>query len=180
MTQKDVEHVSVNYNHPSNGPTIMDEQRPLIKVIIRRQEVAKTIADGGLGVNVINKTTCDKLGITKWDACPFWLRMVDTSTIRPLRLIRQLDVILVGHTFQLLTMVLHLDAQEAYTLLLGRPWLKTANIKQNWNKNVLTFRKGKTEIRISTQEKVSTTRQCLPVHTESIIMMEGLDEAEED
>ena len=77
-------------------------------------------------------------------------------------------------------MVLHLDAPGAYPLLLGRPWLKTANIKQNWNKNVLTFRKGKTEIRISTQEKVSTTRQCLPVHTESIIMMEGLDEAEED
>ena len=87
IAQKDAEQVLVNYSHPSNGSTIMDEQSPLIKVIIRRQEVAKTIADGGLGVNVINKTTCDKLGITKWDACPFWLRIVNTTTIRPLGLI---------------------------------------------------------------------------------------------
>ena len=35
----------------------------------------------------------------KWDACPVWLRMTDTSTIRPLGLIRQLDVILGGSHF---------------------------------------------------------------------------------
>ena len=77
-------------------------------------------------------------------------------------------------------MVLHLDAPGAYPLLLGRPWLKTVNIKQNWNKNVLTFRKGKTKIWISTQDKVNMAHQCLPVHAESVNMMEGLDEAEED
>ena len=51
----------------------MDEQSPTIKVIIQGQEVVGAIVDGGSGVNVINKTTCDKLGIWKWDACPFWL-----------------------------------------------------------------------------------------------------------
>ena len=35
-------------------------------------------------------------------------------------------------------------------------------------------------IRISTQEKVKTACQCLPVHAESNNMMEGLEEAEED
>ena len=59
----------------------MDEQSPSIKVIIRGQEVTETIVDGGLGVNVINKITHDRLGITKWDACPFRLRMADTSTV---------------------------------------------------------------------------------------------------
>ena len=49
----------------------MDEQSPSIKVVIRGQEVTGTIVDDGLGVNVINKITCDRLGITKWDACPF-------------------------------------------------------------------------------------------------------------
>ena len=43
----------------------MDEQNPSIKVIINGQEIEGAIVDGGSGVNVINKTTCDKLGITK-------------------------------------------------------------------------------------------------------------------
>ena len=66
----------------------MDEQNPSIKVIIHGQEIEGAIVDGGSGMNVINRTTCDKLGITKWEACPFWLRMADTSTVRPIRLLR--------------------------------------------------------------------------------------------
>ena len=97
----------------------MDEQSPSIKVIIRGHEVARTIVDGGSGANVINKTTCDKLGITKWDTYPFWLRMADTSTVRPLGLIWQIDVILVAHTFQISAGVLSLEAQGAYPFLLG-------------------------------------------------------------
>ena len=65
IAQKDAEQVSVNYSQPNNGPTIMDEQSRSIKGIIWGQEVATTIVDGGLGVNVINKITCDNLGITK-------------------------------------------------------------------------------------------------------------------
>ena len=77
----------------------MDEKNPSIRVIIHGQEIDGTIVDGGSGVNVINKTTCDKLGITKWEACPFWLRMANTNTVQPLGLIRQLDVILGGTYF---------------------------------------------------------------------------------
>ena len=136
--------------------------------------------DGDSGIKVINKITCDRLGITKWEACPIWLRMANTSTVRSLGLIRQLDVILGCHTFQISVVVIHLEAPRAYPLLLGRPWLKTANIKQNWNKNLLTFRKGKNKIWVPTQNKVSTSRQCLLVHADTISMMEGLDEAEEN
>ena len=69
ITQKNTEQILVNYNQPSNGPTIIDEQSLTIKVIMQGQEVANAIVDGGSGVNVINKTTCDKLGIRKWEAC---------------------------------------------------------------------------------------------------------------
>jgi hypothetical protein len=106
--------------------------------------------------------------------------MADTSTVRPIGLLRQLDVVVGGHSFQISAVILHLETQGAYPLLLGRPWLKTANIKQNWNQNVLTFRKGKTKIRISTQNKVVTNKQSLPIYAESVNMMEGLDEDEEN
>ena len=61
---------------------------------------------------------------------------------------------------------------------MGLPWLRTANIKQNWRKNTLTLQKGKTKIRVLTQEKVATNRQCMSFYAESINMMEGLDDTE--
>ena len=179
IAYKGSEQIAVHYNQPSNNPSIMDEQNPSIKVILYGQEIGNVIIDGGSGVNVINKTTCEKLGITEWEACPFWLRMADTSTVRPIGLLRQLDVIIGGHSFQISAVILQLETQGAYPLLLGRPWLKTANIKQNWKQNVLTFRKGKTKVRIPTHNKVTTSKQSLPVHAEAVNMMEGLDEEEE-
>ena len=120
----------------------MDKQSPTIKVIIRGQEVSGSIVDGGSRVNVIKKITCDRLDIIAWEAFPFWLRMANTRIVQPLVLIRQLDIVFGGHTFQILVVVLYLDAPGAYPLLLG-------NIKQNWQKNLLTFWKWKTKIRVS-------------------------------
>ena len=36
--------------------------------------------------------------------------------------------------------------------------------QQNWRKNTLTFRKGKTKIRVSTQEKVATKKDSMPLY----------------
>ena len=66
--------------------------------------------------------------------------------------------------------MVHLEALGAYPLLLGRPWLKTANIKQNWNKNILTFRKVKNKIHVRSVQIVNVSQY----------MMEGLDEIEEN
>ena len=71
ITKQELEDVLVNFTNPVNGPTIMDEQSPIIKVIIHDQEVSGNIIDRGSGVIVINKTTCDRLGITTWNTCPF-------------------------------------------------------------------------------------------------------------
>ena len=45
--------------------------------------------------------------------------MTNISTVRPIGLLRQLDVVLGGHTFQISAVVLHLEALGAYPLLLG-------------------------------------------------------------
>ena len=94
-------------------------------------------------------------------------------------LIRELDVIVGVYTFQISTVVLQLDDVGAYPLMLARSWLKTANIKQNWNKKVLTLWKDKSKIRVFTKDKITTSKQCLPIHAEAVNMMEGLDETEE-
>ena len=81
IAQNGADKVSVNYNNPVTRLMVMDEHSPPIKVAIHGQEVTGSIVDRGSRVNVIIKLTCDQLGITKWDACPFQLRMVDTSML---------------------------------------------------------------------------------------------------
>ena len=75
-------------------------------VIVKGKEITGIIIDGGSGVNVISKRTSDTLGIRDWELCPFWLRMADTSLVRLTGLIRDLDVTIGGHAFQISTVVL--------------------------------------------------------------------------
>ena len=63
----------------------MYEQSPSIKVIIQGQEVPRSIVNGDSCMKAINKLTCDRLGI-KWETCPFWLRMADTSIVQTVRI----------------------------------------------------------------------------------------------
>ena len=87
IAKNKTEEVADKFTNPTQAPTVMDEQSPSIKVIVQGQELLRSVVDGGSGMNVINKLTCDRLCI-KWETCPFWFRIADTSTIRPLGLIR--------------------------------------------------------------------------------------------
>ena len=98
--------------------------------------------------------------------------------IQPLGLIQQLDIFIGGHSFQISAVILDLEAPGVYHLLLGQPWLQATNVKRNWQKNLFTFRKGKTKIRVPTQEKVITKQELVPLYVESFNMIEGLDDKE--
>ena len=112
--------VFTNFTGTSDGPTVVDHSNPAIKVILKRQEVVGCIIDGGLGVNVISARICEQLGISEWEACPFWLRMADTRSVRRLGLIRKLGIVIGGHRFEILAVVLDLDAPGAYPILVRR------------------------------------------------------------
>ena len=127
--------ISANYTESSSGPAVLDHHNLAIKVVLQGQEIMGCIVDDGSGVNVISKTTCIRLDITDWEACPFWLRMVDTHPVRPLGLIRKLRIVVGRHRFEISAVVLSLDALGVYPILLGRPWLQFTNIKQNWQHN---------------------------------------------
>ena len=142
--------VSANFAESSTGPTIVDHHNPAIKLVLQGQEISGCIIDGGSGVNVINTNTCAQLGITGWEACPFWLRMADTRSVRPLGLIRKVGIIVGDHRINISAVVLSLDAPGAYLILLGRPWLCSANIKQNWQHNCISFRRGRSKIHVPT------------------------------
>ena len=75
-------------------------------------------------------------------------------------------------------MVLALEAPGAYPLLLGRPWLRSANIKQNWQHNHLSFRRGRAKVQVPMQESAPAPKEISPLYAEEIHMVEGLEEEE--
>ena len=79
------------------------------------------------------------------------------------------------------TVVLRLEAPRAYPMLLGRPWLRTANIKQHWQRNMILFRRGKTKVRVITDERVPVALNTAPLYAEGVHMLDGLadDEVED-
>ena len=133
--------LSVNYIESSSSPIVVDHHILAIKVVLQGQEITGCIIVDGSGVNVISKTTCNRLDITDLEACPFWLRMAYTHSVRPLRFIWKLGIVVNWHNFEISTVLLGLDARGAYPILLGRPWLRYANIKQNWQHNCIGFRR---------------------------------------
>ena len=116
----------------------------------------------------------------EWEPCPFSLHMADTSSVRPTGLIQDLEVTIGGHVFCISVVVLQLNVQGAYPLLLGWPWLRMAHIKQNWQKNIITFRRGKTKVWVATQQRAVTSKEATPLYAESINMLEGLPDEEID
>ena len=64
--------------------------------------------------------------------------------------------------------------------MLGRPWLKTTHIKQNWRKNIITFRRGKAKVRVLTQPHSGTDKELTPLYVECVNMLEGLANEEVD
>ena len=91
-----------------------------------------------------------------------------------------MEVTIGGHAFRISVVVLQLNVQGAYPLVLGRPWLRTTHIKPNWQKNIITFRRGKTKVRVATQPRAITSKEATPLYAESINMLEWLIDEEID
>ena len=106
------EPTTVFFSNPEEGPTVVDTSSLVVTIINKGSEVSKTIIDRDSSVNVISQLTCDTLGIKEWEPCPFCLRMVDTSSVRPTRLIRNLDITIEGHAFRISAEVLQLNMPE--------------------------------------------------------------------
>ena len=75
---------------------------------------------------------------------------------------RHLDFVLSGHTFTISAVVLRLDAPGTYPMLLGRPWLHMTNIKQHWQRNMISFRHEKTKVPVATEEGIPTPKDTTP------------------
>ena len=121
------------------GVNVIDPHCLGLDILDHGKKITGALIEGGSGVNVITTETCQMLGLTEWPKCPFWLRMADGSSVKLEGLRQNLTIMIEGYSFEISVVVLKIPNPAPYRFLLGRPWLRITRIKQNWQRNVMTF-----------------------------------------
>ena len=100
--------------------------------------------------------------------------------MKPEGLLQNLSILIEGYSFEISAVVLRVPKPAPCPFLLGRPWLRTARIKQNWQRSTMTFRRGGKKIKIRTTQSKAPASPLVPVCAEGVHMLEGLTEEEAD
>jgi hypothetical protein len=106
--------------------------------------------------------------------------MANGSSVRSIGMIPDLEMVVQGHTFTISVVIMDLPQKDTYPILLGRPWLRSARMKHDWPKNVLTFRREGWKVMIHMAKGRTPDKATAPVYAESVNMLEGLTEEEAD
>ena len=105
----------------------------------------------------------------------------DFDTLKPLGIVRHFEITIATLRFGIAAVVLRMeDIQEAYPLLLGRPWLQQAKAKHDWETDVLTIRQGNRRIKMVVQARTTVAPANRPTHAKGIYLADGLDDDEEE
>ena len=111
----------------------IDRHMPIISAKIGNHELHDVLLDGGSRVNVITETERRRLGLPNPTPAPFKLRMADSSLVQPTGLLRDVKIYIHGIPYIIiLTVISCKDVNFAYTILLGRPWLRDARVIHDW------------------------------------------------
>ena len=66
-------------------------------------------------------------------------------------------------------------------MLLGRPWFRKAKLKQDWDKDEMTLKKGSKTVKVSMTEKAVLAESIKPMNAQAInLASEVTDDEEED
>jgi len=111
----------------------IDRHMPIISIMIGKIIIDDMLFDDGSGVNVITVQERHRLGLPKPTAAPYKLRMADGTLVQPIGLLRDIKIHIHGIPYTIvLTVMSCQDVKSAYTILLGRLWLRDARVIHNW------------------------------------------------
>ena len=122
-----------------------------------------------------------KMQLSDLEAAPFQLKMADQRRIQPLGILRNQKITILGLSFSVNFVVIKMNEGDSpYPLLLGRPWLKTARVKQDWGAELITIRQGKKKVKIQMVPTEILPRNARALYAQGINMVEELADDEED
>jgi hypothetical protein len=128
-------------------PEDSDGLSPTIEVEYADHLYTGVLLDGGSGVNILATSELRRLVRPQLEPAPFQACMVNHSLVQPIGILRNQLICIHGTPFKISFIVLELrpTEEEAYTMLLGRPWFKQAKLCHDSHKGIITIKKRKTE-----------------------------------
>ena len=103
--------------------------------------------DGGSSINLMNLDTMKGLQLTGLQDTKLMLRMADQSRVKPLGILSDVKTTIAGNPYWIDYIVFQPNSPHAsYPILLGRPWLKESQAKQDWGKGLLTLGSGSKKV----------------------------------
>jgi hypothetical protein len=105
-----------------------DPCNPVVDLQINDTLNSNTLIDLGFSINVIMHETMQSLRLTCLRETPTILQLADRSTIKPEGILEDVVIYIDSWEYPTKFMVLYLKASlGGYPLILGRPWLATAD-----------------------------------------------------
>ncbi len=98
------------------------------------------LLDGRSRVNIIKKQLKLRLGLLKPKPAPYNLKMAYQTTTKLVGLIKNLKIYVHGILYINMFTVFHNNVVDfSYSMLLGKPWLKDANVAYDRGSNFVTI-----------------------------------------
>ena len=116
----------------------------MVDVKIRGVLIPKAQVDGGSSMNLVTEETMELLGLTGLMPTRILLKMADQHSVRPLGILKNVITEVGEHTSSVQYVVFHIsNALTLYAILLRKPWLFDAKVRDDWGKGTLTIGHGK-------------------------------------
>lgn len=132
--------VAVHFSRPE------DAGAPEVTVEIDGCVIPKVPVDGGSGVNLMLENTAFDLGFTSFEETEQVLRMADQSRVHPVGKLSLVPTRIGGVDFLLNYVIIRVHKGNPFPMLLGRPWLYSAQVLVDWGAKELVL--GKFSVRI--------------------------------
>ena len=115
-----------------------DEWEPTIKIKINKDE-CNDLCDIGASVSTIPITLCDLLGPTNIEDCSLNLDLADSIIKKPLGRINDVLIIASKNYVPIYFIMLDIDCNPTYPIILGRPFLRTIGAIINMKEGNIRF-----------------------------------------
>lgn len=109
-------------------PKYIDPGSPVVQINVNGQVVKNVLIDLGAAINVMTKHTMDSLNILNIRSTSIGLQLADSSIVKPDGIVEDVIVILESWEYPADFTILSVKTTlGGYPVILGRPWLATAD-----------------------------------------------------
>ena len=115
--------------HPANI-------NPIIDIIMGKSSKMQAYVDGGAQVCVMTEATCKEIGAEVTAKAAIHMRMANHKRVKCFGIAQDVRVRVLGIDCMVDFYVMR-DKENAYPVILGRPWLIATGDNQNWETSLL-------------------------------------------